>query len=273
MCAGTAALIVRIPSAILLAVREQWHSVRSLLVLNAAAKAAAQWTATLPHAAPAKEIPAECALLSPCASRVHVEPRCARDAATTGCALRWCSTQHACKAADGSLPRLGVPLTARAVPRVSTRDRRGLRHSTAVHRAGLACSYRRYAAAACVVTYYPPAPLVVATTASGARLTDMSESAMVRSLTRRWRGFGFLDLALALVHGGSCISVACRLHGACCTLLAACCMHHAASGAQGEWLDLVCGGNLADFPRGFSSAVCRRCRAEHSLRWSCRTCQ
>ncbi len=86
---------------------------------------------------------------------------------------------------------LGVPLTARAVTRVSTRDRRGLRHSTAVHRADLACSYRRYAAAAYVVTYYPPAPLVVATTASGARLTDMSESAMVRSLARRWRGFGF----------------------------------------------------------------------------------
>ena len=112
---------------------------------------------------------------------------------------------------------LGVPLTARAVTRVSTRDRRGLRHSTAVHRADLACSYRRYAAAAYVVTYYPPAPLVVATTASGARLTDMSESAMVRSLTRRWCGFGFLDLALALVHGGSCISVACcLLHASCC---------------------------------------------------------
>ncbi len=45
VCAGTAAL-VRIPSAILLAVREQWHSVRSLLVLNAAAQAAAQWTTT-----------------------------------------------------------------------------------------------------------------------------------------------------------------------------------------------------------------------------------
>ena len=34
----------------LLAVRQQWHTVRSLLVLNAAAQAAAQWTATLPHA-------------------------------------------------------------------------------------------------------------------------------------------------------------------------------------------------------------------------------
>jgi len=40
------------------------------------------------------------------------------------------------------------------------------------------CESLGYAAAAYVVTYYPPAPLVVATTASGARLTDMSESAM-----------------------------------------------------------------------------------------------
>jgi len=168
---------------------------------------------------------------------------------------------------------LGVPLTARAVTRVSTRDRRGLRHSTAVHRAGLACSYRRYAAAACVVTYYPPAPLVVATTASGARLTDMSESAMVRSLARRWRGFGFGVGAWRKLHF-CCLPFAwSMLHATCCLLHASCCMLHDASGAQGKWLDLVCGGNLAYFPRGFSSAVCRRCRAEHSLRWSCRTCQ
>ena len=142
---------------------------------------------------------------------------------------------------------------------------------------------RRYVAAAYVVTYYPRAPLVVATTASGARLTDMSESAMVRSSARPWRGFGFgvglagpkgairhnasMPTCCRLVHGGSCISVACRcmqqaarylLHAAC--MIAACCMLHDASGAQGEWLDLVCGGNLTDFPRGFSSTVRRTCR-------------
>ena len=52
------------------------------------------------------------------------------------------------------------------------------------------CGSRRYVTAAYVVAYYPPAPLVVATTASGARLTDMPESAMVRSLVPPWRGFG-----------------------------------------------------------------------------------
>jgi hypothetical protein len=48
--------------------------------------------------------------------------------------------QHAAhvRGADGPLPSLGVPLTARAVTRVSMRGRRGLRHSTAVHRADLA---------------------------------------------------------------------------------------------------------------------------------------
>ena len=67
-----------------------------------------------------------------------------------------------------------------------------------VHRADLVCTAstrhyvgsRRYVAAAYVVAYYPPAPLVEATTASGARLTDMPESAMVRSLVRPRLGFG-----------------------------------------------------------------------------------
>jgi hypothetical protein len=52
------------------------------------------------------------------------------------------------------------------------------------------CGSRRYVTAAYVVAYYPPAPLVVATTASGARMTDMPESAMVCSLVRPWLGFG-----------------------------------------------------------------------------------
>ena len=53
--------------------------------------------------------------------------------------------QHAARVQSGRWPinhalgyRLGVPLTARAVTRVSMRGRRGLRHSTAVHRADLA---------------------------------------------------------------------------------------------------------------------------------------
>ena len=46
---------------------------------------------------------------------------------------------------------------------------------------------------------------------------------------------------------------------------ASCCMLHGASGAQGEWLDLACGGNLTDFPRGFSSTVCRTCRTLTSM--------
>ena len=59
----------------------------------------------------------------------------------------------------------------------------------------------------------------------------------------------------------ACHSVArSMLHATCRMVYAACCMHHDASGAQGEWLDLVCGGNLTDFPRGFSSTVCRTCR-------------
>jgi hypothetical protein len=91
----------------LLIVREQWHSVRSLLVLNAAAQAAAQWTATLPHATPAKEIPAECALLSPCASRVHVEPRCAHDAAATSCALAGAARSTRAKRTMGHCHTLG----------------------------------------------------------------------------------------------------------------------------------------------------------------------
>ena len=52
------------------------------------------------------------------------------------------------------------------------------------------CGSRRYVTAAYVVACYPPAPLVAATTASGARLTDMPESATVRSLARPWLGFG-----------------------------------------------------------------------------------
>ena len=120
------------------------------------------------------------------------------------------------------------------------------------------------------------------------RLTDMSESAMVRSSARPWRGFGFgvglagpkgairhnasMPTCCRLVHGGSCISVACRCTEHAARYLAACCMHHAsccmlhdASGAQGELLDLVCGGNLTDFPRGFSSTVCRTCRTLTSM--------
>ena len=80
----------------------------------------------------------------------------------------------------------------------------------------------------------------------------------------------------------ACHSVArSMLHATCRMVYAACCMHHAAccmrdaSGAQGEWLDLVCGGNQPHrvFSCGFSSttAVCRTCRT--LTPWSCRTCK
>jgi hypothetical protein len=117
------------------------------------------------------------------------------------------------------------------------------------------CASRRYVTAAYVVAYYPPAPLVVATSASGARLTDKGAI----------RHDASLPTCCRLVHGGTCISVACPLHGACCMHHAACCIHDA-SGAQGEWLALVCwcaeGTNRTEFPCGFTStaAVCRTCR-------------
>ena len=107
------------------------------------------------------------------------------------------------------------------------------------------CGSRRYVTAAYVVAYYPPAPLVVATTASGARLTDMPESAMVRSLVRPWLGFGVAlaerrDTARCIAADMlssrawrhlhfCCMSVArSMLHATCCLLHASCCMLHAA---------------------------------------------
>ena len=112
------------------------------------------------------------------------------------------------------------------------------------------CGSRRYVTAANVVAYYPPAPLVVATAASGARLTDMPESAMVRLLVRPWLGFG-CGVGRKARYGTmhrcrhavvSCMEELAFLLHVRCMLLAACCMHDA-SGAQGEWLALVCAGN------------------------------
>jgi hypothetical protein len=111
------------------------------------------------------------------------------------------------------------------------------------------CGSRRYAAAAYVVTYYPPAPRVVATTASGVRLTDMPESAMVRSFVRPCRGFGVgvgisvgfsrqarygtmhrcQHAVVLCMEEVACHSVArSMLHATCRMVYAACCMHHAA---------------------------------------------
>jgi hypothetical protein len=209
----------------------------------------------------------------------------ARDAAATSCALAGAarSTQHAFEEPMGPLPRLGVPLTARTVPRVSTRDRRGLCHSTAVHRADLVlstASTRHYAVIAGMRRrrmssrqYYPPAPLVVAATASGAGLTDIPESVTVRSLVRPWRGFG-VGLGRKARYGTvhrcqhavvSCMEevafllhVRCTEHVACYMMHAACCMLHDASGAQGEWLDLVCGGNQPHRVSMWLLVDCRR---------------
>ena len=102
------------------------------------------------------------------------------------------------------------------------------------------CGSRRYVTAAYVVAYYPPAPLVVATTASGARLTDMPESAMVRSLVRPRLGFGVGRKArYGTIHRCrhavvSCMEevafllhVRCTEHVACYMMHAACSMQHA----------------------------------------------
>ena len=111
------------------------------------------------------------------------------------------------------------------------------------------CSYRRYAAAAYVVTYYPPAPLVVATTASGARLTDMfriCHGAFVGASLAwlwlwRWLGWTERCNTAQCIDANMLPSRAWRklhfrclpLHRACCTLLgcmlhASCIMLHAA---------------------------------------------
>ena len=108
---------------------------------------------------------------------------------------------------------------------------------------------------------------------------------MVRSLARPWRGFGFgvgfgwtercntaqcIDANMLSSRAWRELHFSCLpLHGACASMCcmhhASCCMLHGASGAQGEWLDLACGGNLTDFPRGFSSTVCRTCRTLTSM--------
>ena len=99
------------------------------------------------------------------------------------------------------------------------------------------CGSRRYVTAAYVVAYYPPAPLVVATTASGARLTDMPESAMVRSLVRPWLGFGVAlaerrDTARCIAADMLSSRAWRKLHFCCMSvarsmLHATCCMLHA----------------------------------------------
>jgi hypothetical protein len=137
------------------------------------------------------------------------------------------------------------------------------------------CGSRRYVTAAYVLAYYPPAPLVVATTASGARLTDMPESAMVRSLLRPWlwlwRGVGrkarygtmhrcrhavvsCMEAVAFLLH------VRCTEHVACYLLHAACMMRLARKANGSPWC--AQGTNRTEFPCGFSStaAVCRTCR-------------
>ena len=134
---------------------------------------------------------------------------------------------------------------------------------------------RRYVAAAYVVAYYPPAPLVEATAASGARLTDMPESAMVRSLVRPRLGFGVGRKArYGTMHRCrhavvSCMEevafllhVRCTEHVACYMMHAACCcmMHRVRKANGSTWCGE--GPNRTEFPCGFSStaAVRRTCR-------------
>jgi hypothetical protein len=116
--------------------------------------------------------------------------------------------QHAARVqgADGLIPRLG-PLTARAVPRASSRDRHGLRRSTA-------CSARL--------------DLVLSTASGTMRFSQVCDGGVCRHILpagaacsgydcfRRW-----IDPTCScLVHGGRCMSVACLLHRASCMLQA-----------------------------------------------------
>ncbi len=92
----------------LLAVREQWYSVRSLLVLKCRSTSRRSMDNDAAACDTGKEMTAECALPCPCASpvpararratsRVRPRPCCCGDEL---CA-RWCSTQHACKGQMG----------------------------------------------------------------------------------------------------------------------------------------------------------------------------
>ena len=132
------------------------------------------------------------------------------------------------------------------------------------------CGSRRYVTAAYVVAYYPPAPLVVATSASGARLTDMPESAMVRSLVGPWLGFG---VALAERRDTARCIAADMLSSRAWRKLHFCCMSVARSMLHAAFMMRLArkangspwcaeGTNRTEFPCGFSStaAVCRTCR-------------
>jgi hypothetical protein len=166
----------------MLIVREQWHSVRNVLMPNAAAQAAAQWTTTPPNAhrqgddgrvrppVPMRQPfarPRTSRSLSGAPARVMLRRRAVRSL-----------VQHAARVQRGR-SAITTPGGYRGLHAQSPEFRRAIAaaYATALQctaqtwrapRAVL-CSYRRYAAAAYVVTYYPPAPLVAATTASGAR--------------------------------------------------------------------------------------------------------
>jgi hypothetical protein len=72
VCAGTAAL-VRVPSAILLAVRQQWHSVRNVLMLKCRSTSRRSMDNDAAACDTGKGMTAECAL--PCASPVPARAR------------------------------------------------------------------------------------------------------------------------------------------------------------------------------------------------------
>ena len=225
---------------------------------------------------------------------------------------RWCSTQHACKAADGPLTTPGVPPwgtadCTRSHPSFDARSPRLTpQHCSAPRRLGEHCE-RHYAVVAGMRRRrmssrknYPPAPLVVATTASGAKVdghvrichgafvgaplawlwlwrwlgwTERCNTAQCIDAnmlsSRAWRKLHFccMSVAQSMLH-----ATCCMLHASCCMLHAqhaACCMMHLARKANGStWR----AEGTSPISHVASRLLCAG-PAEHSLRWSCRTCQ
>jgi len=149
----------------LLAVREQWHSVRSLLVLNAAAQAAAQWTTTPPNAHRQGEdgpVRPPMPMRQPCA-RPRTSPSLSGAPALVLLRRRAVRSlmQHAARVQRGRYAITTTGGTGLHAQSPGFRRAIAASHSTAVHRADLAStastrSYavsRRYVAAAYVVAY------------------------------------------------------------------------------------------------------------------------
>ena len=135
---------------------------------------------------------------------------------------------------------------------------------------------------------YPPAPLVVATTASGAKVDGhvrICHGAFVGASLAwlwLWRWLGWtercntaqcIDANMLSSRAWRELHFSCLpLHGACAACImhhAACCMMHLARKANGStWR----AEGTSPISHVASRLLCAG-PAEHSLRWSCRTCQ